>query len=533
MFKASPKLSFPEFVARRILGESISPQMDRLRIHGMNSGDDKTERGKLARLRNLHILAFLRKRGSKALFLNRSPLARGCQLGGAFCMLASPAHAMSLGDYVEAALENNYSLQSTTLSLESERLQQKITRGALLPSLRASSSVAYNRNKTINIGVPDAVDEFEQRNFSLSLSQTLFDVGVFLDQKASRIDLSRAELRTRSDTVRTINDTVNAYFGYLQALAQLRTTRLERETSRTRLTQIRRSFELGNVAKTDVLEAEANLEGVRGRIITQENDVRIALRALEEITLSNDTPSFDIRPNSIVQGLDLAETRAYKDNIADYNYDVLIADKDVESARNDLDASSAEFFPTLSLSASHSYSDSSAQGASTLPASGKSQSQSITVNASLPLFTGGTRIYGVKKAKADYRIARINYNDTRNRITADLDDALFNVNTNARSIAILRGSVTSSQQSYQSLKRAYELGTRSLSDLLGAEGDLYNAIRDYYNARYDYVINYTNLHQINGSLDREIIAAITADMRPFDPTQPLEIPAAEIPDAAE
>ena len=437
---------------------------------------------------------------------------------------SAPSQAASLSDYVDAALANNYGLQSTTQSLESQKYQSDITSGALRPSLTFSASHGYSRNVTFNDGVSDSVDESQQQNLALNLSQVLFDRTVFLDQKSARIDLSRTALEVENDRGTTINETVNAYFGYLQSLAQLRTTRLEQDSSRVRLKQIRRSFELGNVAKTDVLEAEASLEAVRGQIIAQENAVRIAQRNLQEITLLPNRPAFDIQANAVVAGIPEDQVTAYRTYLPDYNYDVLIAAKDVESAQTDVHSRKAAFWPTLSLNASHSYSHSDAPGANAPPASGWSQAQSVTVNLDLPLYIGGTRIYGLRRGESELHIARINYDDTRNRITADLDEALYNINSNAQSIEILRKAVTSSQQSYNSLKRAYELGTRSLTDLLGAEGDLYNAIRDYYNARYDYIINYTNLHQINGSLTPEIVAALTAEMRPFNPTDPLEIP---------
>ncbi|UJF20372.1 TolC family protein (plasmid) [Vibrio sp. SS-MA-C1-2] len=58
------------------------------------------------------------------------------------------------------------------------------------------------------------------------------------------------------------------------------------------------------------------------------------------------------------------------------------------------------------------------------------------------------------------------------------------------------------------MQRAYELGTRTVTDLLAADTKLFNSLRDYESARYDYVIELISLSQLRGGLTVSTIKKI-------------------------
>ena len=106
------------------------------------------------------------------------------------CMYVQSVRAVDLVDFVSAAISQNYALQSAAQNVESQKLQWKLTRGRLLPSLSVSMSTSYSNNITKNIGAADNVDRSRQSNASFSLSQSILNVGQWLSLKGAKIDQS-------------------------------------------------------------------------------------------------------------------------------------------------------------------------------------------------------------------------------------------------------------------------------------------------------------------------------------------------------
>jgi len=432
-----------------------------------------------------------------------------------FCIAMSICHdavANDLRDYVAAALTDNYALISSALGVEEQVHQLKVSRAGLLPNVNLSASYAWNRNTSFADNAADSQDRFDQQNYSLSLSQSLFDLETILGVKGARLSLSRKKLELERDRIDTMNNVINAYFGYLRAYAQHRTTHSELQSSNERVAQIRRSHELGNVARTDVFEAEADRARVISTLEVQENALELARQGLIEVSLLKGDPSRDIGDDIEIIPISKTAYQGWKNYTHHHNFDFLISQKQVETARNDVNARAARFAPNVSLNANYARSRSNNDGAMAPPMNGHSQSESVTLNLSAPIFAGGSNIYGLKAVRSAYKIARNDFLDTQNRVMTELNDAYLNVNSSVRSVAILQGAVELNRQSYKKIQKAYELGSRSLTDVAAAEAALFNAIRDYNNARYDYLIHLSDFHQINGSLNFAMVEELSSQM---------------------
>jgi outer membrane protein len=70
-----------------------------------------------------------------------------------------------------------------------------------------------------------------------------------------------------------------------------------------------------------------------------------------------------------------------------------------------------------------------------------------------------------------------------------------------RRVEALDQSVTSSRTALEATQAGFEVGTRTIVDVLDSQFALYRAITLYYQARYDYLMNYLRLKQAAGSLE--------------------------------
>ena len=76
------------------------------------------------------------------------------------------------------------------------------------------------------------------------------------------------------------------------------------------------------------------------------------------------------------------------------------------------------------------------------------------------------------------------------------------------SIEARKLAMVSAQSGLEATEAGYEVGTRTIVDVLNSQQRLYQAQGDYSKAKYDYFIQYLNLKKAAGNLDENDILTI-------------------------
>jgi outer membrane protein len=66
----------------------------------------------------------------------------------------------------------------------------------------------------------------------------------------------------------------------------------------------------------------------------------------------------------------------------------------------------------------------------------------------------------------------------------------------------------SNKSALEANQAGFDVGTRTIIDVLNATRDLYLAQRNYSVSRYDYILNYLRLKQAAGEIDEQNLAAV-------------------------
>ena len=93
-------------------------------------------------------------------------------------------------------------------------------------------------------------------------------------------------------------------------------------------------------------------------------------------------------------------------------------------------------------------------------------------------------------------------------MSASVRSAFINLNTDRARIKARKNAMQSSDLVAQASQASYDLGLRTIVDVLLAQRNAFAAQQDYMNARYDYVINVLRLKQAAGQLDEQALAEI-------------------------
>ncbi|MFQ5608993.1 MAG: TolC family protein, partial [Woeseiaceae bacterium] len=181
---------------------------------------------------------------------------------------------------------------------------------------------------------------------------------------------------------------------------------------------------------------------------------------------------------------------------------------DEQLARDEISSRRNGHYPTLDLVATSSEFDSTGSRRSDfnpdptifVPADSNQRTDSIGIEFTLPLFAGGATSSRVKEAVFLHRAAR----ETLQRVTRETErqtrDAYLGVLAEISRVSALDRAVESSETALEATQAGFDVGTRTIVDVLNAQFLLYQARTNYRQSRYDYLLNVMRLKQAAGNL---------------------------------
>ena len=135
---------------------------------------------------------------------------------------------------------------------------------------------------------------------------------------------------------------------------------------------------------------------------------------------------------------------------------------------------------------------------------------SVSLQFSLPVFSGGSTSARVQQAVYQHRASRERLERTARETERQTRDAYLGVISEISRVQALKQALESSKTALKATEAGYDVGTRTTVDVLAALGLVFVAETNYLRSRYDYLINGLRLKQAAGTLTVEDIAQIDA-----------------------
>jgi outer membrane protein len=130
----------------------------------------------------------------------------------------------------------------------------------------------------------------------------------------------------------------------------------------------------------------------------------------------------------------------------------------------------------------------------------ESDDDSIGIQVTVPIFSGGSTSSRVREAVYLHRAAR----EVLQRVTRETErstrDSYLGVLSEMSRVEALEQAVASSRTALEATQAGFDVGTRTIVDVLDSQFALYRSITLFYQARYDYLMNVLRLKQAAGSL---------------------------------
>lgn len=456
----------------------------------------------------------------------------------------SPTGAATLLEVYQQALQSDPLIHEA----ESRRLAAleavPQARSALLPQLFAGGQVTKSSGSGQNIvqdrtGVDTITfeSESETTGWQVSLQQTVFRWDQVITLKQAHKLVAQAEAEREAAQQDLIVRVAQRYFDVLAAEDRLTSIRADRLAIARQLEQASQRFEVGLIAITDVQESQAAYDQSVAAEIAAKRQLATARELLREITgeyvadLAAPGDDFPLpAPNP-------ADESSWIDMAMSQNLALIASRLNERIARDEIGFRRSGHYPTIEIVASHSDSETDVtdqlrEGMQIPDFNTDNQGDTISLQVSVPLFEGGRTSSRVREAVYLHRAAK----EQLQRVTRETEratrDAYLGVLSEISRVNALRQAVASSRTALEATQAGFEVGTRTIVDVLNSQRALYSAITNYYQSRYVYVGNVLRLKQAAGNLkveDLEQIDGHLAERKPPEDMAPGEyrIPGSE------
>lgn len=428
-------------------------------------------------------------------------LVRGCVLSGALLMnlWAATQHAWAQTDVEDLATAYEQAAKSSPMiaqaraQLDAELAGKPLARSALMPHVNAFASGGMNTARVTGFGAQTISTGYHSDVFSASLTESLFDGQSLaaLKQADSRIQASEAALAYAQQVVAL--EVTQAYFGVLEAQANEHVAQQQVDLLRGIYDQANARLKVGTGDIITVQEAQAEQDAANADWIAAKNTVAIAKSRLARLThsavgnLRDVTTLKAIGPQPDTANAWVAAALKNQPLLQQAKATLHVSEQQVEYAQR-------ARWPTLTLSGVGQH------AAGTLIPPVTADQLGASLNLSIPIFEGGRTRASIHQAKALARASRENVANTQEQITLDTQTAFLELENSVAQYRAAEQSVTSAKVSLDGTRKGFEIGSRSIIDLLTATTNYAAAQRNFYLALYTQLVARAQLKAAAGVL---------------------------------
>ena len=218
-------------------------------------------------------------------------------------------------------------------------------------------------------------------------------------------------------------------------------------------------------------------------------------------------PLADMKPDVPLNPPDPASLDEWTATALENNPGIISAKYNVDIARKEIDRQDAADSPAVDLVGSYSFARSDAD------AGVNSNNGVLGVQLSLPLYTGGGVQAATRQARFQYDAAQDVLEQTRRAVQAQVRNGYRGVLATISRVRALEATQVSAKSALEATEAGFEVGTRTLVDVLNSQRELFRAKQQVAVSRYTYLLNILAVLQAAGTLSVENVQAANAWMQ--------------------
>jgi len=419
-----------------------------------------------------------------------------------FCFAGASLNALTLQEGVDEVLATNPIIQERLHNYKSTLEDLRITESQYLPSLDYSGNFAKDK-------IDSPTTNFNSRTLynyehSLQLTQNLFNgFGTLYEadyQKARILAAANHYIENANDVAYSF---INQYIAVLKARDTLVVAKESVTFHQEVFNKVKKLFDSGSTTRSEFEKIDTSLSLAQSNYIVAQNNLEDALFNLERV-LGRYVKAEELEVATF-SGVLPASENEMKDFAKEHNPSVLVSHYNIKSAEAQRQASYKNYYPKIDAYARKSWAEDI--GGSI----GKDERSIIGIRISYNLYRGGADEAQI--AKSLTQISR--EQETKRDVIRKLDEQgrlAWSAKTYvAQQLDFLQKYAKTSAKTLELYQQEYDLGRRTLLDLLVAQNDFVAARSQVIKAQNDLLFSNYRILDAMGTMVQNVLGSKTLD----------------------
>ena len=419
--------------------------------------------------------------------------------------VSSLVHASDLIDIYKQALENDPIFKEAYSRYMSSTEAVPQARSALLPQLAMTGFVARNMQSVATTGAYLNTN-YNSNQWQINASQALFNYQAWalIQQAKASVKASQAHFNNAAQNL--ILRTAQAYFQVLLAKDTLNFAEAKKRANKRQLDQAQQRFKVGLDAITSVYEAKAAYDQTVAQVISARNNQINQNENLRKLTnhapehlasLREDRiPLIKPRPNNINEWVNTGLRQ---------NYQLFAARYSLEAARENIKVKAKGSWPSFALKGNttqtHIQTDVSPFNEASVFVPTHQIISNVAVAMNFPVFQGGLVTSQTRQAQYDFQTSSQQLEQVYRDVEVNSRIAFNTIIDGISKVKADRQTIISQQNSLESTEAQFQVGTRTMVDVVNAQERLFQAQEQLASDQYNLINAFLYLKYLAGSLD--------------------------------
>jgi len=407
-----------------------------------------------------------------------------------FIFLTSNLNALNIDEAIKSTILNNQKVKIAFEKLTESKELMSYAYGSKKPTLTSTISGTY-ANADKNTSTASSTPETLTDKYQLTLSQNLYDAGYNeLEIARSKILFNDQVIQFKITLQNLILEAIEGYLTVINYEKSLESNQKNYDSVSKAFEETKTRFDLGSATLYDLQNAEASFAIASSNLFASEQNVQISNKSFKRIVGLQAINLEDVlNINNLVNLSNTIETAM------DQNLNILLAKSDIENKKILLLKEKKSKKPNLDISGTAEYSDSGRVDSGTKLTQG-----SLALTLTIPLYQKDQDNSNIRKYHSQILQSEIFLEDFREDIQIQIYNTYKDFKISESNMSTNQIVIQSIETSLNSLNEEYNIGTKTITDLVNEEEKLLNANVNYLNSKKNFITNYFKLKSLDGSL---------------------------------
>ena len=406
-------------------------------------------------------------------------------------LISLNAFALNIDDTIKNTVKNNLKIKIGLEKLqESKELIEKAY-GEKLPNITSQISGTYSNSDLKTSTTGSTTPEYFTDKYKLTLTQNLFDAGFNdLEIERSKILFDNELINFKISIQSLILDAITGYLLVINYENALIANEKNFDFISKALEEIKIKFKLGSSTLYELQNAESAYAIANANLFAAEKNLEVSKKSFKNIV---GVSPIDLE--SIINVDNSINVDNIIKNAKETNLNLLLILSDIKDKEILLLKEKKTKKLNIDLSGSAEYSD-----GTRIDQGNESTSGSISLTITIPLYQQGIDDSNIRKYTSQILQSELNLQDYRNNLEILILNTFKDFKISEAKMNSNLTIIKASQTALEILNQQYNIGTKSIIDIVDEEGKLLSANVDYLNSKRDYLMNYFKIKSFDASL---------------------------------